>query len=288
MDFSVDMIRLEFTLRCEDIEFLIREVVHAERSPDWKCSERFGWKDYRHHFVYKGMDQNFWMAYEFVLRDKLNEKSRTCVIEFNPNKNKMDGVLLDCLVYLNRCRVGPMFVKGVDVALDLKGVSRDSIYYNKGYYKRTVDYIENGSKTSYIGSRGWGSTKIYDKAKEMRSKGIEPDCDDWVRVEFTIKLGLDIMYCRSLSSIDMSIPEIWSCDYKCISDPKARACLFAVSSGFMDISDFGKDYRKKLKELADSSSGFVLDSSIVPNIVSCIVTYLDRFSNDIKCETLPF
>lgn len=288
MYLSVDMVRLEFALCKEDVEYLIRHVLRVECSPSWKCSERFGWKDYRYHFVYNDCGQNFWMAYEFMLKDKLNEKSRTFVIEFNPNKNSMDGVLLSTLVYLNRFRSGSVVVKGVDVALDLKGVKRDSIYYNKGYYKRTVDYIENGSKTTYIGTRGWGSTKIYDKAKEMSSKGVVPDCEDWVRIEFTIKLGLDLSWCLMLTDIDMSIPEIWSCDYNVVSDPKAKACLFAISNGFMELTDFGKDYRKKLKELADSSSGFVVDSSIRSDIVSCIVSYLDNFSNSINCEVMPF
>ena len=281
MEYSVDMIRIECSVNKDDFEKYQNR--HFAHNPSFKYTQRFGFKDYSHHFVYEDAYCNFWIGYEFLLKDKVLEYSRTLVFEFNPNKNRLDGTYLgEFIQWLQNNKQGDFIVKGVEVAIDLTGVSRDSIFYDKGYRKRIVEYIEDGSSTTYRGNRGWGGVKIYDKAKEQGHHG------DWVRVEFTIKLGLELMYFRGLRDIEMSIPTIFSCDFTNVKDKKYAAYLHYIQSGFATMDEFGRTIKNKLKEIAVSSSSVCIDDSIRPNIVMCIVAYIEEFVNHVQADTMPF
>ena len=89
MEYSVDMIRLQATCKRDDLEYMCKTVLNVERDPDIAMWQKFGWKDYKYHFRYEDDEQRFWFAYDFALKDKASEQSRTFVIEYNPNKNKL-------------------------------------------------------------------------------------------------------------------------------------------------------------------------------------------------------
>lgn len=284
MEFSVDMIRLQAVVGRTDLENICKRLLHVETDPSFKIYTKFGFKDYKHNFVYNDGKQNFWFAYEFNLTDIPSEESRTFVIEFNPNKNKLEGVLLRVLKDISLYKRGDWIVKGGDIAIDLKGVKRDMVYYDRKYYKRVVEFIENDSRTSYIGHSGWGSTKIYDKAKEQGVDG------DWTRVEFTVKMGFDFKFFRAYNGgcIDMTIPDITVVDYMALDDIKLKAYFHLIASGLAEVSDFKRDIRKRLKETALSSSHIVIDDSIKPHLSTCIIAYLEEFVNVMGIEAYPF
>lgn len=284
MEVSVDMIRLQAVCYKDDLEFICRNIMHVETNPYCKMYQKFGFKDYKYQFIYDDGIQNFWFAYDFALMDKPTEQSRTFVIEYNPNKNKLEGALLRLLSDIGIYKRSDWVVKGGDIAIDLKGVKRDMVYFDKKCYKHVVEYIDNNSRTSYIGTRGWGATKIYDKAKEQGVDG------DWTRVEFTVKMGFDIHYFRAYcaESIGMTIPDISVVDYLALDDIKLKAYFHLIASGLATANDFKRDIRKKLKETAISSSRMVIDNSIKSDLSKCIVTYLEHFVNVLNIECLPF
>ena len=284
MEFSVDMIRLQAVVGRTDLENICKRLLHVETSPYYKLYTKFGFKDYKHNFVYDDGKQNFWFAYEFNLTDIPSEESRTFVIEFNPNKNKLDGALLHVLKDITLYKRSDWIVKGGDIAIDLKGVKRDTVYYDRKYYKRVVEFIENDSRTSYIGHSGWGSTKIYDKAKEQGVPG------DWTRVEFTVKMGFEFKFFRAYNGgcINMTIPDITVVDYMALDDVKLKAYFHLIHSGLATMDSFGRRIKEKLKETAISSSSIVIDNSIKPMLASAMIAYLEEFSQVLELEAYPF
>ena len=283
MEFSVDMIKLQTVINRSDIEFICKTVLNVENNPYVKMYNKFGWKDYKYQFIYDDGTQNFWFAYDFALSDRPSEESRTFVIDYNPNKNELNGALLKLLKAITLHKRCQWIVKGGDIAIDLKGVKRDSVFYDKKYYKHTLEYIDNDSKTNYIGHRGWGRTKIYDKAKEQGLDG------DWTRVEFTVKMGFELHYFRAYNGgcIDMTIPDITVVDYMQLEDVKLKAYFHLIASGLATVNDFKRDIRKKLKETAISSSSIVIDNSIKPNLCDCMLAYLEKFVQTLDIFAYP-
>ena len=278
------MIRLQAVCKRNDLEYLCKSILKVEVDPGYNMWQKFGWKDYKYNFKYEDKLQSFWFAYDFALSDKATDESRTFVVEYNPNKNNLDGMLLKLLRFINTFKCSSWLVKGGDIAIDLRGISRDSVFYDKKYYKHTVEFIENGSRTSYIGHRGWGGTKIYDKAKEQGLEG------NWVRVEFTVKMGFELEYFRAYSgsSIEMTIPDINIVDYLAIDDIKLKAYYHLIACGLAEVSDFKRDIRKRLKETAISSSRLVIDNSIKNDLAKCMISYLEGFVNVLGVEAYPF
>lgn len=284
MEFSVDMIRLQTIVNRSDIEMICKRMINVETNPYIKMYNKFGWKDYKYHFIYDDGVQNFWFAYDFALCDKPGEESRTFVIEYNPNKNQLTGTLLRLLKDITLYKRSQWIVKGGDIAIDLKGIKRDSVFYDRKYYKHTVEYIDNDSRTSYIGHRGWGATKIYDKAKEQ---GLN---EDWTRVEFTVQMGFELQYFRAYNGdcITMTIPDITVIDYMSLDDIKLKAYFHLIASGLATANDFKRDIRKKLKETAISSSSIVIDNSIKHQLSTCMIAYLEKFVQILEIEAFPF
>lgn len=285
------MVRFEFNIDKEDIERIIRTTLKYGVNNYVNHWEKFGFKDYKYHFVYDDGKQNFWIAYEFLLKDKLSLHSRTAVIEFNPNKNGFDGMLLRFMRALaQNSRKGSIKIKGCDVALDLK-VPRDNIFYSRDYYKRSVDLYENHSKTSYIGKRGWGGTKIYDKAKE---RGVD---GDWTRIEFTIQLNFPLFEISSHhgnwykmfneSFISMSIPTIYVTNYSQDVDVRYRCYLFALECGKVDLKEFNRHTRDKIKQIMSNSAELIIDNSVKPYLARSVARYLDTWVNVIMND-MPF
>lgn len=284
MEYSVDKIRLQAVVGRTDLENICKRLLHVETDPYYKLYQKFGWKDYKYNFVYDDGEQNFWFAYEFALVDVPGEESRTFIVEFNPNKNKLNGALLRLLKDITLYKRSDWIVKGGDIAIDLKGVKRDMVYYDRKYYKHTVEYIDNDSRTSYIGHRGWGATKIYDKAKEQGIDG------DWTRVEFTVKMGFEFKYFRAYcgEAIGMTIPDISVIDYMSLEDVKLKAYFHLIYSGLATMDSFGRRIKEKLKETAISSSNIVINNSIKPMLAKTMITYLEELLQVLELEAFPF
>lgn len=281
IEFSVDMIRLETTVPMDFNEH-INVVLDVGSNPYVRYWEKFGFKDYRHNFSYDDGSINFWVGYEFILSDKLREDSRTIVVEYNPNKNKLEGVLLKFLGRINMFRKADWKVKGVDVAVDLKGVPRNSVFYDKGYRKNYREYYSNGSRTTYLGNRGWGGIKIYDKAKEQGD-----EFTDWTRIEYTIKLNLELECYRGLKDIEQDMGFIWTLDVSKIDDVTTKALYICLQNGDIDISELTPYMKRKLRKLADSQS-LVFDNNIKNRVCKTIISYLDTFVKMLCVEVLPF
>lgn len=271
-----------------DIEQALKSVLQVSTSPYVKYYEKFGFKDYRHNFVYNDDAQNFWIGYTFNLSDKLSEDSRTLVLEYNPNKNELEGKLLDVLRCVKLYSKQGLMIRGVDLAIDLKGVARNNIFFDKGYRKSYREFYENGSRTTYLGKRGWGGIKIYDKAKE------QGDYDsDWTRVEYTIKIDVP-MYTHNtfrkeparLILQDMSY--IWFMDVQRIKDINTRAIYICLQNGDIQQSELTPYIRRKLRGLADDMECLVLDNSIKQDMGNTILTYIDGLEQSLGYDALPF
>lgn len=280
VEFSVDMVRLECIVPC-DFNANLEKILHVSNSPYVKYWEKFGFKDYRYNFAYDDGELNFWVGYEFNLSDKVREDSRTVVVEYNPNKNRITGVLFKLLSMINFMRKSDWKVKGVDVALDLKGVPRNSVFYDKGYRKNYREFYSNGSRTTYLGNRGWGGIKIYDKAKEQGLEG------DWTRIEYTIKLNLELEGYKALKDIEQDMGFIWTLDVSKIEDVTTKALYICLQNGDIDISELTPYMKRKLRKLADSQS-LVFDNNIKNRVCKTIITYLDTFVNSLCVDALPF
>lgn len=283
MEVSIDMIRLTCSFKIRDVEHFLSRF-RSEPSCRYWCSSKFA--TYHHNFNYSQSDYSFWFACDFngVKEDKnLSE----FVVEYNPNKVPHDDVVLKIILsHMFNFAFTSVMVKGVDVAFDFKGVSRSSVFFDKSRYRRVVEFIENGSHTTYIGKRGWGGIKIYDKAKEQ---GLDTN---WTRVEFTVRLDFELRYFRGLSDVEMSMPSIYVLDYMNIDDIKYRAYAHMVASGLATVDEFGRTIKKRLLEYANSNShGILISEPNKKDIVKAIILYLEslvKYYPTLETIVMPF
>lgn len=280
---SVDMLRLSGTLKTPDLEYLM-SIFRDDNYCKYYMSSKFA--TYRHNFNYSRDGYSFWFGCSFngAIFEKNNHE---VVIEYNPNKVPLTDKALDKILFtMFSMSASNIVVKGCDVAFDFKGVKRESVLFDKKRFRRVLEYYEDGGHTSYIGKRGWGSTKIYNKALEQKVPG------DWTRVEFTIKLDFELNYYRGLNDFSMSLPDIFQLDYMQIDDIKYRAYAHLVASGLARIDDFGRTIKKRLLEYGHSNSQEVLVSNEnKKDVVECIISYLDTLVNRYPVlvnKVLPF
>ena len=196
----------------------------------------------------------------------------TMRLEFNPQKRSEMHVEF-FKIYNSLFSKHPKTVKQFDVAFDVPlNINSIFAYSNTG---RDKSYFKN---TLYYGCSGkHGRLKIYDKKKELEEQqGIEKAVEHLTRVEYTVKLS-DALTVQALSKLDLQLNE----EYKiiCVDLEKlsgeTKACMLAVQSGEMQLKEFTRTTRAKIKQALESMVQLDLDHAyqnarqkIIKNITS--------------------
>lgn len=137
-------------------------------------------------------------------------------------------------------------VRAMDLAIDIP-VNVNSIFVvpMTGKMSSRVD------TTKYFGSReGNMRLKVYDKKKERKKAGVEVPYDDLTRIEFS-KVWDKPVLVDSLLTERVTIEDYYKItmpgDMKNIKG-ELRACILAIMSGDMQLKDFGRAMRDKIKK----------------------------------------
>lgn len=291
--FSVDMIRIEGYVSLDEFKFIHRYclVNHCKTYTNKRAQA------YSVNAVYDDEDHNFWMGYGHNGKNSgyLSQKIepfygevvdvRELVIEFNPNKNPLEGVLLNVLGLLNAFTIinnKELFVRGGDVAIDMLGVKPEDFILLKPRARKYSTICNSGAVTKYAGSRGYGRFKVYDKGMEVASKNIKEarrvyngkpgDISDLpFNIDGVSKEDFDFLirryradakasdWCRAEYTLKLGIdiskrkelqvegtlPELSIIDLHSIPDVKMQCYIYAIQMGFKKPSDFNSTNRSK-------------------------------------------
>jgi len=156
------------------------------------------------------------------------------------------------------------------------------IFFDTSGKKKTLIYMDGGTKTVYIG-KGANRVKIYNKAAEQ---GIE-DEKDWTRYEVSMKVNEDV---RRLNKFEYKadLPNIYMIKYfkydNSLSDTD-WCILQGIINGAYNISDLGRRKAKKIRSVLEKQTQFkpdnwqlseVLRKYIISSSLNNIISYYDR------------
>lgn len=177
---------------------------------------------------------------------RVNLKEYRMRIEFNPAKqNKTFDWFWSTLKEVTKQYVKR--IKHMDIAFDVpvhvSNVSAISLTgRDRSLFKNTV----------YFGASGLtGRLKIYDKKKEMQQKqGIEIEEDELTRIEYSKKYE-DPITLRYLESVpDLEMNKDYAITNFNLGDNKGviKASILAIQNGEMEMKEFSRDYKIKIKK----------------------------------------
>lgn len=136
--------------------------------------------------------------------------------------------------------------------------------------------------TVYYGSPGkHGRLKVYDKKKELEEiQGVTVDHDHLTRIEYTMKYD-DPVHLRYLESIpDLGIGEDYTISNFNLgeNDGVIKASILAIQNGQMEMKEFSRSYKVKIKKAFADMGQLDLDHiyrNAKQNIIDDIRLYLD-------------
>ena len=165
-------------------------------------------------------------------------------------------------------------IKQLDLAFDVSAdISQVIVYSLTG---RDKSYFKN---TQYFGSSGNnGRLKVYDKKAELEEKqGIEIEDVHKTRIEYTCKFN-EPATAQVLSKINLSINN----EYKIVVfdgekvKGELKACILAVQSNAVQMKEFTRTTKMKIKKALESMVQLDLDhayKSARENIIREITSY---------------
>ena len=277
--YSVDKIRLKTYISYSlfsEIEFRFDTCWAEYVEMKWTSSRAFNFFYNYNIKIEDGVSFSFHFLHNTEKRGESDRTEYNLTVEFNPNKLKLNKILL-YLLDLS----GEWYIKRLDMACDLK-VSILDIIYDKGL-KRKVDMISNGfdDKTYRIGT-GDGHIKIYNKKKESKLD-IQGEL---TRVEITKEYDdFPVSYMVNYKFEDC-FPELYLQKY-CYSfqdykDKTMLAILYAVQNGF-PINDLSRAYKTKLKNMLECGNKIRFDKTSATQAVNrTIFTYFMRRGTKVK------
>lgn len=245
--YSIDMIRLKTRIPADLIQPFMQSLMNM---PDVEYWQRKRISEYRHNWTYSvnlieadGTPQkySFYIAYQHnTERPGLNYNF---VIEFNPNKCPMDGVLKQIIDnYFIGAKVQ---VVSADVAIDFPVNIRNIVFDRKR--KRMYKYFESPGDgiSHYFGNGGPGQVKVYNKTAEANLKY------DLTRYE--VRIGVDSLVSNINSlQVKIELPEVYILSDQITMDMQKdktlMAIIYAVCNGY-PIHELSRDYRQKIKPL---------------------------------------
>lgn len=168
--YSVDMVRLKTRVPKDYMKRYVER--NLDINPGVIYWEKTAFKSYRHNWQVKqqavmGGEYSYWIGYQHNSENDV--KNANLVIEYNPNKCPIDG-LLEYILNEFFANLKTEIVS-LDIAMDFEINIRDLLIDK--FRKQGFKMFSNGGDdvTYYIG-KGDGRTKIYNKAREL---GIEGD-----------------------------------------------------------------------------------------------------------------
>jgi len=242
---SVDMLRIK-----SRVPLNVWDRIHGRllSDPDIEC-----WIDsrincYRYNYVFrKGDAGSYYFAYKHNSEKQGNFKF-FLVVEFNPNKCELKGLLRQLIDLLGE----DFEVVLCDIAWDFYDMDIRSISVDKGKKKvlKTFDY--GGDDITYYIGEGDGRVKIYNKAREEKVEG------SWVRYEVT-------WYVREkLSNIEHwypreDAPKLYYYSQQELSfDPTLDAIMYAVERGY-PLNRLSRRYKEKALKCLKARSEVSID-----------------------------
>lgn len=168
-------------------------------------------------------------------------------------------------------------VRQFDLAFDVP-----DMIYNVSVISLTGKDRSLFKNTVYFGSPGkHGRLKVYDKKKELEQvQGVTILEDDLTRIEYTMKYDepVHLRYLESLSNLGINEDYTISTFNLGKNEGILKASLLALQSGQMELKEFSRDYKRKIKEAFANMDKLDLDHAYMnasKNILNTIRLYLD-------------
>lgn len=197
-------------------------------------------------------------------------------IEFNPSKQD-DSFRFFWEEFGKYFRSHRKLVREFDLAFDIpeniNNIAAVSLTgRDRSLFKNTV----------YYGSSGLhGRLKIYDKKKELKAvQKIEIEEEYLTRIEYTVKLT-DPLHYNFLSRVDsFGINKDYTISNFNLgsSEGSVKASVLAVQNGMMELKEFTRTYKKKIKEALENMEKIDLDHayrSAREDILKVIYSYVN-------------
>lgn len=167
-------------------------------------------------------------------------------VEFNPSKTKRFHLWFwDQFreIFYNYIKNVKQFDLAFDIPEYIGNISVISLTgKDRSLFKNTV----------YFGSSGkHGRLKVYDKKKELESnQGVTVPEDNLTRIEYTVKYQepISLSYLNALN--DLGINEDYTVSNFNLqkSEGVLKASILALQNGQMEMKEFSRDYKKKIKK----------------------------------------
>lgn len=271
--YSVDMVRLKTRVPKEYIDRFVKRKL--DTNPGIKYWSNFGIKQYRHNWqirenhplnekyttphekLYSAGEYSYWLGYDHNSEtDKINAD---LVIEFNPNKCPVDGLLE--YVLMEFYASVETTVVSVDIAMDFE-VNISNLLVDK-FRKKKMKIIYGGQGeddlTYYIGE-GDGRIKIYNKAREL---GIEGDL---TRYEVTKKISKKIKeLVRPDYGFEANIIPIGYLT-SLPTDKTLSGLLWAVKNGYQ-MDRLTRHQRDKIREYIMNNTELKIDDKKISQVI---------------------
>jgi len=296
INYSVDMVKIKDyykpnryhlgILDNEDvINIIAQELLGVSEFYQLRETNRIkSWEDrrinlYRYNYAINTIDGN--TIYIGALHNsEIAKRGITSIqVRYNPNKIILGlGVYPELDNLFKKKIISDRFqIKEMDIAIDINNYM-DNIVVTKPKSTRDFKlYEKNGSKTVYIGSRGKGQIKVYDKAKEL---GINYPL---TRVEFTLPLVDNKIKKSDIKELDIYQLSNVQVDFNNINkeitkNKTLNAMTYAVLNGY-PIDNLTRTYKDKVKDIIDDYKIKIDNDKIVKtgyNYYKKINTYISK------------
>lgn len=237
---SIDMIDLVIDLSPHEFEMMIKPIADIfnldEHLEYW---ESFGWNKYRHNWCWsqdEGNEKyNFFFSYCSNISEDLKTRFR---VSYNPNKVPHDDRVLSYLIHILRFEEKQLRIQSFDVAFDYYGITTSDLIFDKGRKKefKVFGGYSHSDDTYYIGSKGSGQIKIYDKANEETKHKKEKA--DYSKTRYEISVCETLEYRNLFDWVYKSeIPTVYITQVKGLYDNKDykendKLLLYSVEQGY--------------------------------------------------------
>lgn len=246
--YTVDMIRL----RC-DIDFFTFSKLETRIKTIYSDLVKtnylsLGISDFKYNYnieIEEG--KSFWFGFmhnsELVNKQGSlqNENTRyNFTVEFNPNKLKINGLLL---YIIRMVRSYGAMIKSVDMAMDIPFNILDIGGFDKGRKKDFRMFSEGGENRTYYIGRTNNRIKIYNKKIESNLE------KELTRIEITSKLDLNLKN-YEMYNYNVDLPKLYLNNYLLtfddMEDKTLLAIIYAVQNGF-PLNDLSRRYKDRVQ-----------------------------------------
>lgn len=278
MEYSVDMIRLRFSISHKYIKRAIRNIkwnAEVNMNNDYKEYESTKPFGYRYNITYQINDTSLYLGLE---NNKDDKNMKTGVMEYNPNKIKISEhkEYMDIIKWsiLN----DNLEILSFDIAIDIQTDIKLLKFINP---KRSETIMKSSKgKTHYFGkSRYSGYTRVYDKASEQGK--------DEILTRYEVRFKDVIDYNDVMKLLDLiqgtKLVEVFKVTDKEITDKTLKAVVYAVQHGY-DYKDLTRAYKNKVKEYIGDEQ-VVIDKMI---IYYTILEYIQILQDNIDMDKNKF